>query len=767
MLSAYPFTAGAVDRAWMKQLETGTGNVIVPASGVVIDRKVIVTQAENIVGNRHAIHFVGSGQILIVMADPRSTFTVDGAAIDWYRDPNVSPGSLDCFLALNGNFSFKNNTVASHVVADSPTDPLWYDKGAKNWFMRLGSSTTNVTSLVVQNNTFTNENQYAAGLLMMSGRTYVGNIRIEDNSISNFHGAIYVSHALGASIDDNRLFRNSLGNIVVTDAKTSQISNNMIELPGNGTTGDGMTLGGLDQDVVRNNTIINGSCYGIWVMQGSSRTTFYRNTIHGGITDAVCIAGSGVFSDIRIIENTLTDQHGNAVSATNVNGLTLVDNVIGGNHSWATGRQHLFVNVTGLSASGNVWIPTNVSTADAGATMGTNLYQYSFGDWPVAQVSASSTVAEAAATRPALPTTSAAANKAWVDSLASGTGSITVPTTGVTIDRVVVLNNPRQIIGNGATLRFAGQGSIVVAMSNPNSEFALSGTNVYWDRKITTDASQLILLQKGNLRVTGDNFYAESAPGVGNLPWIFNFTLGPTSPSSITIASSTFMSRYWCSVGLLTSGDPKALSTLTFTDNTVKSMHGGLRLDGARSIQILRNNFSRNSQNSIDLTNVNGGRIANNRILFAGNGAAGGAIAVAQSKFLTIERNDVFEAQRNGLTLQNTVQTTVADNFISRSHTGGLQIIGARTLAATGLIVDGNVFVKNVGYGFAAQSAPQIVMRDNLFQDNGTVFSSNKQYFFDVVQSTIVTGNLRDFAYTDDDVTHPKTRGTNVQAYDM
>jgi len=117
--------------------------------------------------------------------------------------------------------------------------------------------------------------------------------------------------------------------------------------------------------------------------------------------------------------------------------------------------------------------------------------------------------------------------------------------------RTVVLHNARQITGNGATLQFTGQGRIVVAMNNAADGFSLSGAKVLWTRSAASDAQQTLLLQKGVLAVSGNTFYADSAPRSNDAPWLFTLAGDASKNSSASFTSNTFVSRYWNTVGLL------------------------------------------------------------------------------------------------------------------------------------------------------------------------------------------------------------------------
>ena len=81
------------------------------------------------------------------------------------------------------------------------------------------------------------------------------------------------------------------------------ISNNKIHFPGNGTSGDGMTLSSLSNVLIDSNQIIGGSCYGIALGGKNGSITFNENLISDDITSALYFSKGSTYNDVIISNN--------------------------------------------------------------------------------------------------------------------------------------------------------------------------------------------------------------------------------------------------------------------------------------------------------------------------------------------------------------------------------------------------------------------------------------------------------------------------------
>lgn len=153
---------------------------------------------------------------------------------------------------------------------------------------------------------------------------------IAKNAFSGFHGAINTPNLDNLSITGNELTRNSFTNILAS-GKNLLIQHNEVLYPGDGTTGDGITiLGDISNSSIRDNTIFAGSCYGILIKGGTAtHLEITQNKVLNGITSAIQVEGNKQENrNISISHNVIIGNYGFAVALIDTNDVDVTSNHI-------------------------------------------------------------------------------------------------------------------------------------------------------------------------------------------------------------------------------------------------------------------------------------------------------------------------------------------------------------------------------------------------------------------------------------------------------
>lgn len=224
---------------------------------------------------------------------------------------DMSHGSF--VITNNATLDIENSEINGTLAVDNP-----FLINVNNGTLKLKNNTVNVTAVGIQAardsvslyntitvfqgaveiiaNHFTIDKPYTAGLFF-TGSVPTSNLIIKGNSIHNFHGGVYLSHSVHATVSNNRFSNVSIGNIYSESGTNSVFKKNVILFPGNNNVGDGIDVINSDNTVINNNYISSGSCYSIVIMQ-SQHVLINRNQIIGGITYAIHVIPGIDASDV-------------------------------------------------------------------------------------------------------------------------------------------------------------------------------------------------------------------------------------------------------------------------------------------------------------------------------------------------------------------------------------------------------------------------------------------------------------------------------------
>lgn len=207
-------------------------------------------------------------------------FTVSGAgSLDIENSTiniTISPSNPSFVALTNGSLTLKNNIVNVKVVGITPNANVM----ATNQLISIQQG-----MVTINGNTFSVDTSFTVGFLH-SGSTLVNGYNISNNTLSNFHGGIYLGNTSNAVIDDNTFTNVSYANILFTGSLT-EVARNIFFFPGNLMLGDAIDVVNSVGASIFDNIISSGSNYGIYILGGQN--LFIQNN---KITDG---ASYGIF----------------------------------------------------------------------------------------------------------------------------------------------------------------------------------------------------------------------------------------------------------------------------------------------------------------------------------------------------------------------------------------------------------------------------------------------------------------------------------------
>lgn len=182
------------------------------------------------------------------------------------------------FVSVNGgSVNLTNNTVsvkASGITPDS-------SNRAQNQVIQVQQGNVNM----VQNN-FSVDTSFTVGLLATQS-VATTDFKIDNNTISNFHGGLYLINSNNAEVNDNT-FKNVSYSNIFNMGNLSKFNRNLISFPGNLTLGNAFDIINSDGVTIADNIIASGSNYGIFVM-GGQNLFISNNKITDGLSYAIFI----------------------------------------------------------------------------------------------------------------------------------------------------------------------------------------------------------------------------------------------------------------------------------------------------------------------------------------------------------------------------------------------------------------------------------------------------------------------------------------------
>ncbi len=243
--------------------------------------------------------------------------------------------------------------VAFEAFTQWRGEPL-YTAGPGRWLVSADASLSGKIQLL--DSKFRSSSRYLLGALYVApeGKTRV---IVEGSYFEGFHGVIYFGNGGSTVVRKNKFKRNSFGN-VVGGGSNILISENLILFPGNGTSGDGITLNDAQNALIFNNKIMFGSCYSIW-LDYSENIKIINNAIFNGITGGIYMGRGG--KDVHVEGNSVANNMGAGMFLKDIEGLSVRNNVVYGNAEGLERMQIMVVTPNGYEANGNLIFAGHVS----------------------------------------------------------------------------------------------------------------------------------------------------------------------------------------------------------------------------------------------------------------------------------------------------------------------------------------------------------------------------------------------------------------------
>ncbi len=224
----------------------------------------------------------------------------------------------------------------------------------------------------IENNHFFMETPYTVGFFLTDEK-YKTTHLFYHNIISQFHGGIFLANSDNTIIKKNTFIKVSLSNILNIKCHNSVLEKNKFLFSGYHTVGDAIDIFQSDAVNIKNNFINSGYCYSI-VISDSKNLVIEQNQILGGITYGISIEPFSYvynrFVDLFTrwhvslehinqnenikIQNNYLAQNRYGITATNVTGLTVMNNVFiqkfgsASDRKFWTNNEILLNNVTQL-----------------------------------------------------------------------------------------------------------------------------------------------------------------------------------------------------------------------------------------------------------------------------------------------------------------------------------------------------------------------------------------------------------------------------------
>lgn len=227
----------------------------------------------------------------------------------------------------------KFNINASNIPPHPTTQSLHY-------VIQIAQGSVNMN-----NNIFSIKQPFTVGLLVTSASIPTTGFNITNNTFENFHGVLYLIATDNALISGNTFLTNTYGNLV-NIGNNSQIIKNKIFFSGNNHLGNSMDIIDSENITISQNELYTPTCHGIYVLNGHD-IIIDGNKIFGGITYAMNILSypETVLSDDYVknilfshtmknlisnnitIKNNFMSQNRYGIAASDVDGLTVKDNI--------------------------------------------------------------------------------------------------------------------------------------------------------------------------------------------------------------------------------------------------------------------------------------------------------------------------------------------------------------------------------------------------------------------------------------------------------
>lgn len=200
--------------------------------------------------------------VTLDLTDGRFTINTGGALNIQNSIINITVSPSNPFFVQmnNGNLALNNNKVNVKVSGI----PQNSDTNASYQLVSVQQGSVNVI-----NNAFVIDTPFTVGLFGTQGVSQTSGFKIDNNTISNFHGGVYLINSNHADVSGNEFTNVSFSNIY-NNGNLSTFNGNTFIFPGNLKSGNAFDVVNSDSMTISNNIITSGSNYGINIMGGNN-----------------------------------------------------------------------------------------------------------------------------------------------------------------------------------------------------------------------------------------------------------------------------------------------------------------------------------------------------------------------------------------------------------------------------------------------------------------------------------------------------------------
>ena len=311
-----------------------------------------------------SLNLTGEGRIIL---ERGSSVVFSGLSINAARIRPSSTGLVNYLIELRGGRNSSLIIENSSFFVDIPylasgQEKPW-DQPPNYWLIGMRDVSENsggTTQFILRNNRFLSAHAYAAGAIALR-QTITTKVKpklageIASNEFQGFHGVITANSMQRFKVSNNRLVKNSFANIFVGGHKV-QVTGNRIYYPGNGTTGDGITVvDDFTDSLIDGNSIFVGSCYGMWIKSDYvNGLLITNNTVVNGITTAIQVEGiNNPVKNVMVKNNLISGNKGFAITFLGVESSSIEDNNFSDNAPGFPSQVYI-ERSPGLQISGNL-----------------------------------------------------------------------------------------------------------------------------------------------------------------------------------------------------------------------------------------------------------------------------------------------------------------------------------------------------------------------------------------------------------------------------
>lgn len=254
----------------------GVGVFLLFFSLITISYAEIITVQPNTIidkntNYKHVILDFSQGNFIV---KNNATLTIENSQIIGHISP-VNPFIINL---ESGKLFFNHNQVSMN--ADIPKQE---NLPALYYFFRIFKGIANINF-----NNFTLNQLFTVGLLTTLANSE-GSIHFTHNQVQQFHGGLLINNIAEIKVIENEFKRVSSSNVFIIGSSGTEITGNRFLFSGNGNVGDAIDLFYVSHGTIKQNYIVSGSCYGIFILD-SQHILLTENHISSGITYGLFLA---------------------------------------------------------------------------------------------------------------------------------------------------------------------------------------------------------------------------------------------------------------------------------------------------------------------------------------------------------------------------------------------------------------------------------------------------------------------------------------------